>query len=54
MCDRALPSETHVSKEKATAGTWNNGGCCRGTSLMKNSDPLGPYSRNIPRALWWS
>ena len=24
----------------------------RGTSLIRNSDPLGPYSRNMPRALW--
>ena len=26
---------------------------CRGTSLMRNSDPLGPYCRTMPRALWW-
>ena len=26
----------------------------RGTSLIKNSAPLGPYSRNMFRALWWS
>ena len=25
----------------------------RGTSLIRNSDPLGPYSRTMPRALWW-
>ena len=25
----------------------------RGTSLIKNSAPLGPYSMNVPRALWW-
>ena len=25
----------------------------RGTSLMRNSAPLGPYSRTMPRALWW-
>jgi len=24
----------------------------RGTSLIKNSAPLGPYSRSMPRALW--
>ena len=24
------------------------------TSLIRNSDPLGPYSRTIPRVLWWS
>ena len=26
----------------------------RVTSLIRNSAPLGPYSRTIPRALWWS
>ena len=26
----------------------------RDTSLMRDSAPLGPYSRNMPRALWWS
>jgi len=26
----------------------------RGTSLTRNSAPLGPYSRTMPRALWWS
>ena len=26
----------------------------RGTSLIRNSAPLGPYSRTMPRALWWS
>ena len=24
----------------------------RGTSLIRNSNPLGPYSRTMPRALW--
>ena len=26
----------------------------RGTSLLRNSAPLGPYSRHMPRALRWS
>ena len=26
----------------------------RGTSLVRNSAPLGPYSRNMPRPLRWS
>ena len=26
----------------------------RGTSLIRNSPPLGPYSMPVPRALWWS
>ena len=25
----------------------------RGTSLIRNRVPLGPYSRTMPRALWW-
>jgi len=27
---------------------------CRGTSLIRNSTPIGPYSKTRPRALWWS
>ena len=26
----------------------------RGTSVIRNSAPLGRYSRTMPRALWWS
>ena len=26
----------------------------RGTLPIRDSAPLGPYSRNIPRAIWWS
>ena len=26
----------------------------RGTSIIRNEAPLGPYSRNMPRVLWWS
>jgi len=26
----------------------------KGTSLIRNSAPLGPYSGTMPRALWWS
>ena len=26
----------------------------RGTSPIRNSAPLGPYSRTMPRSLWWS
>ena len=32
----------------------NLAGEYRGTSLMRNSAPLGPYSRTMRRALWWS
>ena len=27
---------------------------CRGTLLIRNRLPLGPYSGNMPRPLWWS
>ena len=26
----------------------------RGTSLIRNTPLLGPYSRTMPRVLWWS
>ena len=26
----------------------------RGISIIRNSAPLAPYSRTMPRALWWS
>ena len=29
-------------------------GTCGGTSLPRNSAPLGPYSRTMPRTLWLS
>ena len=25
----------------------------RGTSLIRNSAPLGPNSSNMPRVVWW-
>ena len=28
-------------------------GLYRGTSLIRKRAPLGPYSRTMPRALWW-
>jgi len=26
----------------------------RGTSLIRNTPPLGPYSKTLPRVIWWS
>ena len=41
----------------ASAPEWHAGGgdfCyCRGSSLIRNSAPLGNYSRTKPRAPWW-
>jgi len=40
-------------------GALPAGGCVewasryRGTSLIRNSTPPGPYSRTMPRVLWW-
>ena len=39
-CGRAV-------QERCTVPYW-------GTSLIRNRAPLSPYSRRIPRALWWS
>ena len=27
--------------------------CYRGTSPIRNRTPLAPYSRTMPRLLWW-
>jgi hypothetical protein len=27
---------------------------CRGSSLIRKRRPLGPYSKAMPKALWWS
>ena len=32
----------------------NSGLAYRGTPLVRNSAPLGPYGRSMPRALQWS
>ena len=31
---------------------WLQRHACRGNSPIRNSAPLGPYSRTMPRALW--
>ena len=38
----------------AANGSHPPSGEYRGTSILRNSTPLGPYSRPMPRALWWS
>ena len=35
-----------------SVASWPSG--YRGTLLMGNTTLLGPYSRTVPRALWWS
>ena len=56
----ALELSTFTNRALSTyrvhwVGKWTVRGTeCRGTSLIRNSDPLGPYSRTIPTALRWS
>ena len=45
MCEMPLP-EPRAARQGYLAH--------RGTSLIKNSAPLGPYSRTLSRSLWWS
>jgi len=49
--ERATP--VHVDEEEGQAHlmTWD---LYRGTSLIRKRLLLGPYSRHMPRALWWS
>ena len=42
---------THQPSNTPTTSGWHR---YRGTSLIRNHAPLGPYSRTMPRALWWS
>ena len=42
----SMPGSLHSRHTPLRAG-------CRGTSLIRNNNPLGPYSRTMPRALWW-
>ena len=35
-------------------GSISRGLVYRGTWLKRNRAPLGPYSRTMPRAVWWS
>ena len=41
----------HESARKGHQGLLNG---YRGTSLIRNRPPLGPYSRSMPRVLQWS
>ena len=41
-------------RSRASAVCSGRGGSYRGTSLIRNSFLLGPYSRPMPRVLWWS
>ena len=53
---RVMPTcEEYVGNTNCVQGLAPQNCCCyRGTSLIRNSGRLGPYSRTIPRALWQS
>ena len=34
--------------------TSSHGEAYRGASLIRERAPLGPFSRTMPRAIWWS
>jgi len=38
----------------ALRNTQKNVGYYSGASLIRNTQPLGPYSRTKSRALWWT
>ena len=40
--------------EAADPNVLLNIGLYRGSSLIRNNTPLGPYHRPTARALWWS
>ena len=52
------PVQEEGDQTEEVAGLRARGGALltryRGASLIRNSPPLGPYSRTKPRALWWS
>ena len=44
-----------LENDKGILGSRNSTRACYiGTLLIRNTAPLGPYSRNMPRALWRS
>ena len=52
--EAAKEREREIEREREQGcGTGPRRGY-RGTSLIRNSVPLEPFSRNIPRVLWWS
>ena len=48
-----LPCATHARApfDALSAQTLTKRFMYRGTSLIRNTPPVGPYSRNMPRAL---
>ena len=43
-----------ISVNKGVRLVMNKVTLYRGTSLIRNSAPVGPYSRTMPRSLWSS
>ena len=59
LCSKSLDSEWHVEVQQhgaaelvqAPSKRLVNSGWYRGTFLIRNNAPLGPYIRTMPRAL---
>ena len=54
--ERERARERERERERETGSAMNECACrhrYRGTSHIRNSAPIGPYSRTMPRALWW-
>jgi hypothetical protein len=49
-----LVLQKHVAAHPLDLRTARDQVIYRGTSLIRNRTPLGPYSRAMPRALWRS
>ena len=58
MAPRAAGASNNSKSLRRRRRVWQRGGACavriqpRGTSLIRNCAPLGPYSRTMPSALW--
>ena len=55
-CHGSLPDARLLSIKLPGLWFWGrrDDGHHRGTSLIRNRAPLGPYSRTMPKTLWWS
>ena len=50
---RIWPGLSRLCRIHSTVGPPPCNHCDRGTSLIRNNPLLTPYSRTLPRAIWW-
>ena len=50
----SVPEESILSPRGTSPENPEPNSLYRGTSLIRNTPLLGPYSRTKPRVLWWS